>query len=185
MTCAIRSASVDEMHISVRRHVGRLRSSFSELSSRRLSERNQSQNLNGCADCSTIYVEQRYPHGRTLVYECKTSAASIDRNAKLVQLKDRSNSIRNGVSTFLLSSASYILPKGFPNSVGHKYERYVAFQAVDSISGTVCGVLSMQVLLSFLFRSSLSVSMFTLFPSTSCILSHIRLATVPTLCGRS
>lgn len=52
-----------------------------------------------------------------------------------------------GLSYFLLSCASYLLPKGYPHSVGSRYEKYITFQAIDSVAGTVCGVLSMQSML--------------------------------------
>lgn len=39
------------------------------------------------------------------------------------------------------------LPKGFPESVHSGYFRYAAWQALSSISGTICGVLSTQSLL--------------------------------------
>jgi hypothetical protein len=39
------------------------------------------------------------------------------------------------------------LPKGYPASVAHGYDGFVAWSMIGSVSGTVCGVLSMQSLL--------------------------------------
>lgn len=46
---------------------------------------------------------------------------------------------RHKFSSILTSISSYILPKGYPESVGENYQKYVSGQAVDAVFGTVAG----------------------------------------------
>ena len=74
----------------------------------------------GSSGSSWPTLEQRYEQDRVLKY-------TLEPGNKKTMKKINDNL----QSTWVMSAMSYILPKGFPFSVGSNYERYITFQAVD------------------------------------------------------
>lgn len=92
----------------------------------------------------TLVIKQRSAQGRSILYN--TEDVNADGRLRNFNGEENMKVPTMGFNAIFQSLALYILPKGFPNSVGPRYDRYIAFQAIDSISGTICGVLAMQSL---------------------------------------
>jgi hypothetical protein len=94
-----------------------------------------------------LYIKQLSNQGKC-IWSSKTPIPVHQSDKITPKLVDKNyeTDVSIGLNSMMQSLAAYVLPKGFPNSVGLRYERYIAFQAMDSISGTICGVLAMQSL---------------------------------------
>ena len=90
---------------------------------------------------SRLTLEQKYEQDRVLKYSFHPSGE----NKGIRKIND------NLQSTWVMTAMSYILPKGFPVSVGSNYEKYIAFQAIDG---------------EYIFLSYMDICIYTYIPNS-------------------